>query len=235
MKKLLLASAAIMALGTASQAQVEFSNGVASIGYGAFIDTDFGIIETSVNAAFNYGDYGFQFGGNIETLTGDAPSFSFSGFDIHAYRKLENGNKIGVFVKNSSSFGPFGFKSIGVEGMFGFGALDVQAGFGYVDSPFGGDSLGQIDLAGYYKVTENIEVNASYNYMFSFDGLFDSASYTIGAVYAFGDSGYSLNASYTSSVDGPGDMVNIGASWNFGPNQDDRLFAVGSDLFSFGA
>lgn len=221
-------------LGTAMQAQVELSNGVAGIGYGSYIDEDFGSFETSVNAAFNYGDYGFQFGGNIETLTGDAPSFSFSGFDIHAYRKFENGNKIGVFVKNNSSFGLFGSKNIGVEGMFNFGALDVQAGIGYIDSPFGGDSIGQIDLAGYYKITENIEVNATYNYIFSFDGIDESSSYSFGAVYTIGDSGYSLNASYTSSVDGPGDMVNIGASWNFGPNQDDRLFGAGSNIFFFG-
>lgn len=236
MKYLLLGTAAALVIGSASQAQVTFSKGVGSLTYGtstAFSD-DFSIIEIEFDTAFNAGNFGFQISAGSQTYTDFSDSFGISNFELHGYKNSGNGNKFGAFIADGSGIFFGSGSNLGVEGMVGLGALDVEASIGYLSGSGPGVDLTLITFDVYFDLTSNLEVNAGYNIIFFDAESFSNAS--VGAAYAFGNSGYALTAEYTVGLDGDDiDIFDIGLSWEFGPNTDERLFGDRYfDIFSFG-
>ncbi len=234
MKYLLLGTAAALVIGSASQAQVAFSKGVGSLSYGSSssFGDDFSIIGIEFDTAFNAGNFGFQISAGSQTITNFTNSFGVSNFELHGYKNTGSGNKFGAFIADGSGIFFGGGSNMGVEGMIGLGALDVEASVGYLSGSGIDLYLATFDV--YFDVTSNLEVNAGYNVIFFDTESFSNAS--VGAAYAFGNSGYALTAGYTIGLDGTDiNIVDVGLSWEFGPNTDERLFGDRYfDIFSFG-
>lgn len=222
MKFILLGTAAALAIGSASQAEVTFTKGVGSFSLGSFAEVDdYMIFDTEFDTAFSAGNFGFQIGAGLQNITDFSDSISLSNFELHGYKNTGNDNKFGVYV--ASGFGYYfgGGNVIGAEAMIGLGAIDLEASVGYVS--ISGSDLIMASLDVYVDVSSNIELSAG------FDGIFiDSDSYSsanVGASYAFGSSGYSVNAEYSFGIDDyVSDHYKVGISWEFGPNSDERLF-----------
>lgn len=235
MKFALLTTTAILALAGAAQADVEFVKGTVALDVSYFDGPDLYIIDAGVDAAFNVGNFGFQFGGANVTWTDFGDSYSYGTFDLHFYRNTAAGHKFGAYVVSGGGFGPFGggSTSYGVEGMFGFGNLDIEIAAGATDySSFFSATFGNAGASLYYGIGENFEVSASYNYTFDFDGPYSESNFSVGASYTIPNSAVSINGSY-ETFDGA-DIYGIGLSWSFGPNQDERLFGHNSGFAVFG-
>jgi len=236
MKYLLLGAAAALAIGSASQAQVTFSKGVGSFSVsnsGVVFGPDTVVFDTEFDVAFNAGNFGFQVGSGSQLFTNFSSSFSIANFDLHAYKNTGNGNKFGAYISSGGGVFFGGGNVIGAEAMIGLGALDVEASVGYL-SGLGSDLiLASLDV--YVDVSPSLEVSAGYEGLF--DGPFEASNARVGAAYAFGSSGYAVTADYNFNVSGGGsDSYNVGVSWEFGPNTDERLFGDRYfDVFAFGS
>ncbi len=232
MKYILLGTAAALAISSASQAEVTFSKGVGSfsVGSSAF-GTDIVVVSPEFDMAFNTGNFGFQVGSGMQYFTDFSNSLTVASFELHGYKNATNGNKFGAYMASGGGGFIPGSTTFGVEGMFDLGSLDVEASLGY--HSFSGQNIyqGSIDL--YYDLSANLEISAGYDILFSGSNNVSAAS--VGAAYAFGQSGYSVNAGYNFGFDGAQDTYEVGVSWAFGPNSDERLFGNRSlDIFLFG-
>lgn len=220
MKNLLLMTTAAVALAGAAQAEVEFVKGEASLTYSQIAGETFSILDGTVGAAFSMGTYGFQFGGTTTTFTDFADSITFSSVDAHAYSQGANGNKYGVYTSSGSVFLPA--MSYGVEGMFNLGLVDVEAFAGLI--AFSGNEIGQAGVAAFAEVSNGFEVSAAYETIFEIGGLFSEDYYELGASYDIPNSNLEATATYQSFFGGTEAIYGVGIQWNFGPNQDERLF-----------
>ncbi len=223
MKSLLLATAAALTFAGAAQAQVSFVKGQASLSFGAFSTADDDLqSEVIGRAAFEVGNFGFQLGGELFFFNAARTSIDFTSYDLRAYRKTANGNKFGAYIGNNGiilGFGDDASPVYGAEAMLGFGAVDVEISVGSL----GISSIVDASLNVYFDVTDNIEISASYITYFGDTIEFDL--FGVGAAYQFGNSGYSAFVNYATTSTASVQSINIGLSWEFGPNTNERFFS----------
>lgn len=234
MKNLLLATTAAFGLAGAAHAQMTLVGGSASINYGAaqFFDST-SVYNLDVNSAWSLGNFGVQAGAQVTLYDPSGNSSTSYAADAHFYRQTANGNKYGGFVNILGGNNGGNLYDVGVEAMLSFGMVDVEASTGvWYNSFSSGTDTGSFDLAAYYAVTDNIEINASMNSIYQIGGPGFIALYQVGAAYEFPSNGLVASAGYGFYNEGSADLITVGLGWKFGPNQDERLFNHGSGLLS---
>jgi len=225
MKKILLATTAVVAFSGASQAQVVFEGGVVDLGIQFVQGESFSLINAGTSAAFSVGNFGFQIDGAMHMYDAFDDGPTFSSYGLHFYKPTANGAK---FVSSSAIY----YTEVGAEVMFDLGPATIEASVGFLG--YGpADNIVATGINASFDVTERLSFGAGYNVWFNDSDSF--GFYNINAAYDINDTGLSVNASYSGYDDSSIGLIGVGVSWGFGPNSGNGLFNNRSMNFLFGA
>ncbi len=222
MEFLFACTTALLALSGAAKAQeVIFDKGTVNLAL--FTDsTGSSLIQNAgMDSAFSVGNFGFQFGGNLQTVSGQFGTSTTGAFDLRFYKPTANGNKFGAYVASTSLTGLFEGTVFGAEAMVSAGPFDIEASIGTPSGFFFGNYT-FATLDGYLDIGDRLTLNVGYDVVFDqFDSL---GGWTAGASYKFPGSGMALSA-YASSYEIGIATYGVGVSWDFGANTEERLWS----------
>ncbi len=222
MKYLLACTTAILALsGAASAQEVTFDKGTVNIALYTDSTASALIQNSGMDAAFSVGNFGFQFGGNLQTISSQFGTSTTGAFDLRFYKPTANGNKFGAYVASTSLTGLFEGSVIGVEAMVSAGPFDVEVSVGTPTGFFFGNYT-FATLDGYLDIGDRVTLNVGYDVVF--DQFESIGGWTAGASYKFPGSGMALSA-YAGSYEIGIATYGVGLSWDFGANSEERLWS----------
>ncbi len=225
MKNLLISTAMLACAASAASAQITFASARVDASYFQY-SNDPGVYSYNFagRAAIDIGQFGVQVDAVSAAKVYPVISLDQYSAGLHAYKKLGNGGKVGVFAL-TSRIEVFGRANItnaaGVEAMMSFGAFDVEASVKASRSTRSTTTYWVADIDAYYAITPTLEANIGALWFLSASDPY----FNIGLTYSPSSLPISIGASFTARS-GLNDTYAINLSYSFGPNSDDRLFAT---------